>query len=198
MACSAGVAHSGNEYQGSNTLSAMGRGVSIPAWPGRTGGIFLSVAVPQPQCQPPLARDTAGSCRTCVTWEMSDGSYREYRDRQAAGDHTAGSVLSLRELAERPGWQHAILGHYESGRHVPPVSRLIDIAHALGHTPAALVLDSLETVAVVARFAANVELSIQVAYVLETLEEPIAAGLADAWPRITPSQFAVPNAWDRS
>jgi transcriptional regulator with XRE-family HTH domain len=84
-----------------------------------------------------------------------------------------GAGLSIRQLAERLGWPHTTLGNYESGRRALPVARLIDIAHALGHTPAALLLDPPEAVAVVDRIAGNVELSIQVAYILETLEEPI-------------------------
>lgn len=84
-----------------------------------------------------------------------------------------GAGLSMRQLAERLGWPHTTLGNYESGRRALPVARLLEIAQALGRSPAALLLDPPEAAAVADQLAGNVELSIQVAYFLETLAQPI-------------------------
>ncbi|MGX6601009.1 ATP-binding protein [Micromonosporaceae bacterium Da 78-11] len=72
---------------------------------------------------------------------------RELRRRQArlAGERR----LSYRELAERTGWSHGIVGEYFTGRVLPPTDRFDTLIRLLGATPAeqgalATVRDRLE------------------------------------------------------
>lgn len=102
---------------------------------------------------------------------MAAPEHRAVGRRLAAARQAAG--LSIRDLADRLGWPHTTLGNYESGRRALPVVRLIDIANALGRSPAALLLDLPEAAAVVDQIADDVERCLQVAYFLETLAQPL-------------------------
>jgi transcriptional regulator with XRE-family HTH domain len=82
--------------------------------------------------------------------------------RQSAG-------LTIRELADRLGWPHTTLGNYESGRRALSIARLYDIAAALDHAPAVLLIDDPETAAVVDEMARNPERRAQIGFILETL-----------------------------
>src|SRR5437773_2369390 len=86
--------------------------------------------------------------------------------RQAAG-------LSIRQLADKLGWPHTTLGNYESGRRTLPIPRLCDIAAVLGRTPAALLLDPPEAARIVEQIAGNLERCMQIAYFLDTLDQPL-------------------------
>ena len=88
--------------------------------------------------------------------------------------HAAG--LTIRGLAERLGWPHTTLGNYESGRRSLPVTRLYEIADALGRTPAALLIDQPEAAGLVDEIAANPERALQIRFVLDSLgsDVPIA------------------------
>ena len=84
--------------------------------------------------------------------------------RQSAG-------LTIRELADRLGWPHTTLGNYESGRRALSIARLYDIAAALGHAPAVLLIDDPETAAIVDEMAHNPERRAQIGFILETLHD---------------------------
>jgi transcriptional regulator with XRE-family HTH domain len=81
--------------------------------------------------------------------------------------------LTIRELAERLGWPHTTLGNYESGRRALPIARLFEIAAVLNHAPAALLVDSPEAASIIDQIVHNPERCVQVAYVLETLDDPL-------------------------
>lgn len=87
--------------------------------------------------------------------------------RVAAWRISAG--LTIRELADRLGWPHTTLGNYESGRRALSIARLYEIAAALGHAPATLLVDEPEAAAIVDQVARDPERAAQVAFVLETL-----------------------------
>jgi transcriptional regulator with XRE-family HTH domain len=87
--------------------------------------------------------------------------------RVAAWRQSAG--LTIRELADRLGWPHTTLGNYESGRRALPIARLYDIAAALGHAPAVLLIDDPETAAIVDQIARDPERRAQLEFILETL-----------------------------
>jgi tetratricopeptide (TPR) repeat protein/transcriptional regulator with XRE-family HTH domain len=59
---------------------------------------------------------------------------RELRRLQAR--RTGERQLSYRELAERTGWSHGILGEYFAGRVLPPTDRFDLLVQLLGATPA--------------------------------------------------------------
>ena len=84
--------------------------------------------------------------------------------RQSAG-------LTIRELADRLGWPHTTLGNYESGRRALPIARLYDIAAALGHAPAVLLIDDPETAVIVDEMARDPERRAQIGFILETLND---------------------------
>jgi transcriptional regulator with XRE-family HTH domain len=84
--------------------------------------------------------------------------------RQSAG-------LTIRELADRLGWPHTTLGNYESGRRALSIARLYDIAAALGHAPAVLLIDDPETAAIVDEIARDPERRAQIEFILETLHD---------------------------
>src|SRR6478672_9165775 len=86
--------------------------------------------------------------------------------RQSAG-------LTIRELADRLGWPHTTLGNYESGRRGLSIARLYEIAAALGHAPATLLVDEPEAAAIVDQVARDPERAAQVAFVLETLDDAL-------------------------
>jgi hypothetical protein len=46
-------------------------------------------------------------------------------------------------------WPHTTFGNYESGHRALSIVRLYDIAAALGHAPAVLLIDDPETAALV-------------------------------------------------
>ena len=81
-----------------------------------------------------------------------------------------GAGLTIRELADRLGWPHTTLGNYESGRRALSIARLYEIAAALGHAPATLLVESEEAAAIVDQVARDGERAAQVAFVLETLD----------------------------
>ncbi|MDI6098827.1 tetratricopeptide repeat protein [Actinoplanes sp. NEAU-A12] len=59
---------------------------------------------------------------------------RELRRRQARRDGER--QLTYRELAERTGWSHGIIGEYFAGRVLPPTDRFDLLIRLLGATPA--------------------------------------------------------------
>jgi transcriptional regulator with XRE-family HTH domain len=88
--------------------------------------------------------------------------------------------LTIRELADQLGWPHTTLGNYESGRRALPIARLYEIAAALGHAPATLLVDEPEAAAIVDQIACDSVRCAQVAFVLETLnDDPPQAPEAD-------------------
>ena len=88
--------------------------------------------------------------------------------RQAAG-------LTMRKLAERLNWPHTTLGNYESGRRSLPVTRLYEIAEALGRTPAGLLVDLPEAAELVDEIATNPERALQIRFILDSLEADVPA-----------------------
>lgn len=88
------------------------------------------------------------------------------------GEARARAGLTLRALAARLGVDHSTLANYEAGRRPLRVTQLVAIAHALGCAPAALLIDPPEAAEVVNRLDGNLECVLQVAYILETLEQP--------------------------
>ena len=104
----------------------------------------------------------------------SDRDYeinREIGQRLARWRTSAG--LTMRELASRLGWPHTTLGNYESGRRALSIARLYEIAAALDHAPAALLVESEEAAAIVDQVARDGERAAQVAFVLETLDDAL-------------------------
>jgi transcriptional regulator with XRE-family HTH domain len=84
-----------------------------------------------------------------------------------------GAGLTIRELADCLGWPHTTLGNYESGRRALSIARLYEIAAALGHAPATLLVDEPEAAAIVDQVARDPERAAQVAFVLETLDDAL-------------------------
>jgi transcriptional regulator with XRE-family HTH domain len=80
--------------------------------------------------------------------------------------------LTLRTLANRVGIDHSTLANYESGRRPLRVTHLVLIARAIGCAPAALLMDSLEAQEIVNQLDGNIERTLQVQYILETLQLP--------------------------
>lgn len=89
--------------------------------------------------------------------------------RVAAWRQSAG--LTIRELADRLGWPHTTLGNYESGRRALPIARLYEIAAALGHAPAALLIDEPQAATIVDQIARDPERCAQIEFILETLRD---------------------------
>jgi transcriptional regulator with XRE-family HTH domain len=79
--------------------------------------------------------------------------------------------LTIRELADRLGWPHTTLGNYESGRRALPIARLYEIAAALDHAPATLLVTEPEAAAIVDQVARDSVRAAQITFVLETLNE---------------------------
>lgn len=92
--------------------------------------------------------------------------------RRIARARTAAGV-TLRALAARIGVGHSTLANYENGRRPLRVAQLITIARALGCSPAALLVDPPEAAAVVGRIDGSLERALQVAFILDTLEQPL-------------------------
>lgn len=106
--------------------------------------------------------------------------------RVAAWRTAAG--LTIRELAVRLGWPHTTLGNYESGRRALPIARLYEIAAALGHAPATLLVDEPEAAAIVDLVARDSERCAQIGFILETLNEALPEppdGFPNSLPRET-------------
>jgi transcriptional regulator with XRE-family HTH domain len=89
--------------------------------------------------------------------------------RVAAWRTSAG--LTIRELADRLGWPHTTLGNYESGRRALPIARLYEIAAALDHAPATLLVEEPEAAAIVDQVVLDPERCAQIGFILETLND---------------------------
>ncbi|WP_345529936.1 helix-turn-helix transcriptional regulator, partial [Actinoplanes utahensis] len=59
---------------------------------------------------------------------------RRLRRRQARRD--GGKQLTYREIADRAGWSHGVVGEYFAGRVLPPTDRFDTLVMILGATPA--------------------------------------------------------------
>jgi transcriptional regulator with XRE-family HTH domain len=70
------------------------------------------------------------------------------------------------------GIDHSTLANYEAGRRPLRVVQLIAIARAIGVAPAALLIDPPEARAIVNRIDGDLERTLQVSYILETLDLP--------------------------
>lgn len=81
--------------------------------------------------------------------------------------------MSQRAFAARLGWPHGTLANYESGRRRLTLSQLAHIAQALGRSPAAFLVASPTAALLIDRISADEELSRQVAYFLDTLDDAI-------------------------
>ncbi len=104
---------------------------------------------------------------------MADLVDQQVGQRLAAARRAAG--LPLRELAARLGWPHTTLGNYEQGRRPIKVAHLVAIATALGSSPAALLVELPEAAAIINALDGDLERCIQVAYILETLDQASAS-----------------------
>jgi transcriptional regulator with XRE-family HTH domain len=91
---------------------------------------------------------------------------------QRIADARTHAGLTLRALAARMGVNHSTLANYEAGRRPLRVVQLIAIARAIGVAPAALLIDPPEAREIVNRIDGDLERSLQVSYILETLDLP--------------------------
>lgn len=78
--------------------------------------------------------------------------------------------MTLRALAVRLGVDHSTLAGYEAGRRPLRVTQLVAIARTLGLAPAALLIDPPEAAALVNQLDGNLERTLQISYILETLD----------------------------
>jgi transcriptional regulator with XRE-family HTH domain len=91
---------------------------------------------------------------------------------QRIAEARARAGLTLRALAARMGVNHSTLANYEAGRRPLRVVQLILIARAIGIAPAALLINPPEAMEVVNRIDGDLERTLQVSYILETLDLP--------------------------
>jgi transcriptional regulator with XRE-family HTH domain len=99
--------------------------------------------------------------------------------RQAVG-------LTVRDLAARLDWPHTTLSNYETGRRSITLDRLTAIAVALQRSPAAFLVGSPEAAAIVDVIADDIEKTLQVRLVLETLDEPLPEPPDADWSGVAP------------
>ena len=79
--------------------------------------------------------------------------------------------LTLRALATKIGMDHSTLSSYETGRRSLSIPRLIEIAQALGHSPASFLVATPEAAVVVDYIDGDAERCLQVGLFLEALDD---------------------------